>query len=176
MAYDLSRYLYVDGLFAILEFTVGIQQREDHHPEGDVYAHSLQSVAHALRETNDTDLIVAALMHDCGKAIEKDNHEGWSARLVEPYVSYKTIWLIENHMRVRRLLDGTIKRTGKVLNLMGHPWLPDLVWLMRFDRLGREPGKVLLTKEQVRAALGRAISAHFKYNQSRKWKEIENAK
>ena len=46
----------MEPLFWILEQTKGITQMETHHPEGDVFTHSMQVLKIAFRETIDIDL------------------------------------------------------------------------------------------------------------------------
>jgi predicted HD phosphohydrolase len=128
-------------IFYILELTVGVPQVEEHHPEGDVFTHLLQTYFWALRESNDTDLILAALLHDVGKACLQQDHVDQSAEMIRPYTSHKTTWLVENHMRVWTLMKGQMRRPGKVKHLAGHVWFPDLVLLARWDHMARNPRK-----------------------------------
>lgn len=126
-------------LFNILESCQGVQQMAIHHPEGDVFVHSLQALRWAFRETIDIDLILAAMLHDVGKVENSKGHEKISVKMLEDYCSPKTLWLIENHMRVWYLIKGEMKRYAKVQELINHPWLPELVHLARWDKLGRNP-------------------------------------
>jgi len=135
---------FMEPIFIFLEGTMGVPQSLKHHPEGDVFTHSLQVMHQALRETDDTDLILAAMLHDVGKAglplDKRSGHETVGAEWLRDYVSPKTIWLIEQHMRVWAYLKGEMKRLGKCLYLANHPWLPELVQLARWDKMGRRPG------------------------------------
>ena len=61
-------------LFKMMEACQGVEQNPEWHPEGDVFNHLLQSTLIALRETQDIDLILAAMFHDVGKAEDSKNH------------------------------------------------------------------------------------------------------
>jgi predicted HD phosphohydrolase len=124
------------NVFSLVEYTKGVEQGSDNHPEGDVYTHSMQCVAWAFRESIDTDLILAALCHDVGKAVETFGHEKHSVTLLGNSLSAKSLWLIQHHLRVRYLYEGEMKKLSKAHYLLYHPWLPDLVHLSRIDKLG----------------------------------------
>jgi predicted HD phosphohydrolase len=128
-------------IFYILELTKGIPQDENYHPEGDVFTHSLQTYYHAIRESDDTDLILAALLHDVGKALGLEGHDHEGGNMIKDYVSAKTRWLVEQHMRVWTLLKGEMKRPGKVKALSLSPWFTELVLLARWDKMARNPRK-----------------------------------
>ena len=66
---------FMEPLFNALERCVGIEQNNKYHPEKDVFNHSLQVLRLAFRETIDTDLILAAMLHDVGKADNKLGHK-----------------------------------------------------------------------------------------------------
>ena len=57
----------MNPLFAFVDRLDGIEQSPIHHPEGCVLTHTMQVTNLAFRETIDTDLILAALLHDVGK-------------------------------------------------------------------------------------------------------------
>jgi len=103
----------------------------------DAFRHSLQVFHHALRESGDLSVVVAALTHDVGKATMPIGHEEEGARMLEGLVSEKTVWLVRNHIRVRYLINGDTKRLSKVQELLMNPWFPDLVMLTRWDKMGR---------------------------------------
>jgi len=157
------------GIFELLEHTKGVKQGEKNHPEGDVYTHSLQCVSWAFKETLDIDLILAALCHDFGKAIETIGHEKHSINLCNEYLSGKSLWLISHHLRIRDLFDGKMKRIRKVNYLLTHPWLPELIHLSRFDKLGRDPNiKRLYTNDEIIGGLNMVVDNHFMVNTSYK--------
>ncbi len=128
-------------IFNLLEATQGIEQDPKWHPEIDVFNHSLQVVNLAFRESNDIDLILAALLHDVGKAEIKLGHDERGCKLLEGLVSIKTLFLIEHHLRIWNYLDGSMKKLSKLKFLIEHPWLPELIQLARWDKKGRIANK-----------------------------------
>lgn len=133
---------YMKPLFELLEQTKGVEQMAKHHPEGDVFIHSLQTMRCAFRETDDTDLILAAMLHDIGKKELRSGHEAIAVEWLEPHTSVKTLWLIKNHMRVWTYLLGDMRKLSKCSTLVGHAWFPELIQLARWDKMGRRPNYV----------------------------------
>ena len=89
--------------FKELEALIGIPQRADFHPEGDVWNHTMQVLdeAAALREQSEQPLyfMLAALCHDFGKAvttseqngvIHANNHEVLGLPLIETFLKRLT--------------------------------------------------------------------------------------
>ena len=148
--------------FEALERCRGVEQMAIHHPEGDVFNHSLQVLARALRESNDTDLILAAMLHDVGKVENSKGHEQIAVKMLDGYLSAKTRWLIEQHMRIWYLLLGEMKKHSKVMELVEHPILPDLILLARWDKMGREPKReIVYDREKIIQKLNRCAEKHF---------------
>lgn len=141
MFYDLKNIYTIYSLFDLLESCYGVKQMEEHHPEGDVFVHSVQCLNLAMKESNDIDLIFAAMLHDVGKKIDSKKHEKYGLQMVEGKVSNKTYWLIENHMRFWYFILGDMKKQSKVLELHSNEWFPDLALLCRWDKMGRNPNK-----------------------------------
>ncbi|MDK9790128.1 multifunctional CCA tRNA nucleotidyl transferase/2'3'-cyclic phosphodiesterase/2'nucleotidase/phosphatase [Vibrio sp. D431a] len=56
------------GVFSEIDEMVGIPQRKDYHPEGDVYVHTGMVVEYASKTFNNPVLTFGALCHDFGKA------------------------------------------------------------------------------------------------------------
>lgn len=138
-----------------------VQQGEEHHPEGNVLNHLIQTFQCACRETNDLDIILAALLHDVGKAVNKLGHDKIACDLLKNYVSIKTLFLIEHHMRIWEYLEGSMKKLSKCKFLATHPWLPELIQLARFDKRGRKPKQVIYDKEDIIKKLNLASENHF---------------
>lgn len=134
----------MEPYFLALENCRGVPQMDRHHPEGDVFNHSLQVLRWAFRESIDTDLILAAMLHDVGKAVECKGHEEKAIEMLGDHLSAKTVWLIEQHMKIWSMILGEMQRQGKVRELVEHPFLPDLVLLARWDKMGRDPRRVVL--------------------------------
>jgi len=153
---------FMEPLFNALERCVGIEQNNKYHPEKDVFNHSLQVLRLAFRETIDTDLILAAMLHDVGKADNKLGHDKIAVEMLEPFLSVKTLWLIENHMRIWYFLLGEMKKLSKVKELGNHPWLPELIFLARWDKKGRKPNvKVKYDRQDITDRLNKCIALRF---------------
>jgi len=116
-----------------------VEQNLMYHPEGYVLNHSLQAFYKAYKETFDRSLLIAALFHDIGKFEDSHGHAEIGANWLCQIFSLKTIWLINNHMRIFTFLDGSMVKKSKALELYNHEWFPELVLLSRFDKLARNP-------------------------------------
>ncbi len=138
-----------DYIFNLLEECQGVSQVETHHPEKDVFNHCLQTANWAFRETKDTDLILAALLHDVGKKVNSYGHEKIGANLLNGYVSDKTLFLIENHMKIWSYLNGEMQKLSKCIFLASHPWLSELIQLARWDKKGRDGNKKLIYNKEM---------------------------
>jgi len=149
--------------FEALERCRGVEQLEVYHPEGDVFIHSLQVLQWAFKETIDTDLILAAMLHDIGKVENSLGHEHIAIEMIGELLSVKTCWLIEQHMRIWYLLNGEMRKLSKIKELVDHPFLPELILLARWDKLGRYPKrKVLYSKQMIVDRLNYCAEEHFK--------------
>jgi hypothetical protein len=154
----------MSDIFYILELSIGVEQKDEYHPEGDVFTHLMQTYFWALRESSDTDLILAALLHDVGKACLELDHVTQSVEMIRPYVSPKTEWLVSQHMRVWALIKGDMKRPGKVKTLQSHVWFADLVLLARWDHMARNPRKkVTYDKDRIMDQLNRRGMENYKW-------------
>ena len=130
-------------LFDILEGCRGVVQMDIHHPEGDVFVHSLQVLKWALRESSDQELIVAAMMHDVGKIYDSKEHDKIAPDMLSQHLSEKTLWLIRNHMRFWYYIKGEMRKLSKVKELSENKWFAELAQLARWDKLGRNPNMVI---------------------------------
>ena len=121
-----------DELKALLATLDGVQQDRRFHPEGDALYHSLQVFECALRDTDDWQLIAAALLHDVGKSLDFKEHADLGADLLEPWLPARVTWLVRHHLDLLRHPKATRQR------LRGTPQLVDLERLRRWDLAGRE--------------------------------------
>lgn len=152
-------------LFWVLEETKGVIQMEYYHPEGDVFTHSIQVLEAAFRETIDTDLILAAMLHDVGKNRKSHGHEKTALDLLDCHCSGKTLWLIKHHMRIWEMLLGKMRKKSKVEYLNEHPWLPELIMLAKWDKMGKNPRcKTVYDKEKIIDRLNLCVVKHFEFN------------
>lgn len=151
-------------IFDFIDRLEKVQQSPLHHPEGCVLTHTIQVTNLAFRETNDTDLILATMLHDIGKYENSKGHEQLAVEWLQPYCSVKTLWLIENHMRIWYYLFGSMNKLKKCKDLANHPWLPELIQLARWDFTGRKPmtKKPQYDKLVIIDRLNKAAMQHFK--------------
>jgi len=59
--------------------------------------HSLQAATRAKRDGADTEMIVAALIHDMGDDVAPFNHAAVAAAVLRPYVRPEVTWIVEQH-------------------------------------------------------------------------------
>ncbi|MGB2607910.1 MAG: HD domain-containing protein, partial [Isosphaeraceae bacterium] len=86
----------------LLEPLEGVKQSPKYHPEGDALYHSLQVFELARDERPyDEEFLLAALLHDVGKAIDPSDHVGTALEALEGSISERTAWLIEHHMEAQ---------------------------------------------------------------------------
>lgn len=111
------------------------------HPEGDALYHSLQ-VFHHAREARpyDEEFLLAALLHDVGKAIDPRDHAAAGVDALRGSVTDRTLWLIERHMD---LIPGRPLTTRQRRELDESEHLEDLKLLRELDDAGRVPGAVV---------------------------------
>jgi predicted HD phosphohydrolase len=152
----------MEPLFWILEETTEIIQTNSYHPEGSVLNHSLQAMHHAFKETNDTDLILATMLHDVGKIAKNHGHEKVAIELLFCHCSPKTLWLIKNHMRVWNYILGEMRGHKKEQELVQSPWIIELMQLARFDKMGRNPNKkMVLDRADIIAKLNKCVDKRY---------------
>jgi predicted HD phosphohydrolase len=61
------------------------------------YQHSLQTATRAMRDGADTEMVVAALVHDIGDDLSPENHSQVAAAIVRPYVRAEVTWVVNMH-------------------------------------------------------------------------------
>ena len=76
-----------------------VKENPAYHPEGDALYHSLQVFELARAELPyDEEFLLAALLHDVGKAIDRREHVAAALESLEGFITPRTAWLIEHHM------------------------------------------------------------------------------
>ena len=117
-----------------------IMQSPETHPEGDVLYHSLQ--VFELGRQNlpyDEEFLLAALLHDLGKAIDRHDHIAAALEALDEAISPRTAWLIEHHVEGLQLSEGTLGvRLRRRLEASEN--FHDLLLLADCDRQGRAVG------------------------------------
>ena len=117
-----------------------VKQSREYHPEGDALYHSLQVFELARDELPyDEELLLAALLHDVGKAIEPHDHVAAGLEALAEVITPRTAWLIEHHMEGHALHEGTLGARAR-RRLEESPDYDELVLLSRCDRAGRVRG------------------------------------
>jgi len=61
------------------------------------YRHCLQSATRAMRDGQDEETIVVALLHDIGFVACPPSHGEFAAALLGPYVSERSHWMLQRH-------------------------------------------------------------------------------
>jgi HD domain len=128
-----------------------IKQNPRYHPEGDALFHSLQ-VFELARNARpyDEDFLLAALLHDVGKAIDPSNHVAAGVESLRGAVSERTLWLIEHHMDLIALRERRLKeRTRREIE--SSEFLEDLKLLRELDDAGRVPGQPVESVDEALA-------------------------
>lgn len=59
--------------------------------------HCLQSATRALRNGEETDYVVAALVHDIGDPLAPFSHGSLAAAVLRPFVSERLCWIVSHH-------------------------------------------------------------------------------
>jgi hypothetical protein len=132
-----DRFQVFQSLLLPLE---NVKQNPVWHPEGDALYHTLQVFEHARNELPyDEEFLLAALLHDVGKAIDPHDHVAAGLEAVAGFITERTGWLIAHHMQAQQLLDGTLGARAK-RRLMESESYEELLTLARCDRAGRQPG------------------------------------
>jgi len=130
-----------------------VKQNPKYHPEGDALYHSLQ-VFHLARDAHpyDEEFLLAALLHDVGKAIDPRDHVAAGMEALRGAVTERTMWLIEHHMD---LLAGREKSLPVRLRreLESSEYFDDLKLLRELDDAGRVPGQPVDSIDEVLAYL-----------------------
>ena len=128
----------------LLEPLETVKQDRRHHPEGDALYHSLQVLELAREERPyDEEFLLAALLHDVGKAIDPQDHVGAALQALEGLVSERTEFLIAHHMEALAYRDGTLGRRAR-RRLESSEHFEDLMLLRELDRQGRQRGAQVL--------------------------------
>lgn len=128
-----------------------VKQSPRWHPEGDALYHSLQVFERAKDVTlYDEEFLLAALLHDVGKAIDPYDHVAAGLQALDGLVTARTAWLIEHHMFAHGYKAGTLGgRARKRLEESEH--FDDLLLLQECDGAGRVPGATVGTVDEALA-------------------------
>jgi len=141
---------YIEGMKGIANTKVG---NECFHPEGDAFIHTKQ-VAYLARQRYfegeysmfGKEIIMAAMLHDIGKAIKPIGHAKIGASMIEEVIKDRTnygqlhwsliIWLVANHMQPKYFWEMKWTKLEKHIN---HTYFKYLMRLKKLDMDGRKP-------------------------------------
>ena len=133
----------------LLQPLEGVKQSPKYHPEGDALYHSLQVFELARDERPyDEEFLLAALLHDVGKAIDPSDHVAAASQALEGTITERTAWLIEHHMEAQAYREGTLGARARV-RLQNSEWFDDLMLLGELDRRGRVRGAFVCELEEA---------------------------
>lgn len=144
----LDRFELYAELLAPLE---KVKQHPEHHPEGDALYHSLQVFELARAERSyDEEFLLAALLHDVGKAIDPADHVQAGLQALDGAISPRTEFLIRHHMDALALSEGTLGFKARQ-RLQQHEDFEDLMLLRQCDDAGRRRGVEVCTVSEALA-------------------------
>jgi predicted HD phosphohydrolase len=128
----------------------------------DRLTHSLQTATRARRDGRDDEYVVCALLHDIGDTLASANHAQLAATILEPFVSEKNRWIVEQH----GIFQGYyfFHHLGLDRNLRDrfrdHPWFRDCAeFCEKYDQNSFDPEYDTLPLEAFEDALRRVFAA-----------------
>ncbi len=134
---SVDRFRVYESLLLPLE---KVKQSPKWHPEGDALYHSLQVFDLARDELPyDEEFLLAALLHDIGKAIDPGDHVLAGLEALQGFITQRTAWLIQHHMEAHAIYDRTIGARAH-RRLRENENYDELVLLAKCDRGGRQCG------------------------------------
>ena len=119
-----------------------VKQNPKTHPEGDALYHSLQVFEHArAARPYDEEFLLAAILHDVGKAIDLTDHVAAGVEALRGSVTDRALWLIahQHDLPTPRNRDRAMSaKARRALDESEH--LDDLKLLRDLDEAGRVAG------------------------------------
>jgi hypothetical protein len=132
-----DRFRLYELLLAPLEH---VKENVEVHPEGDVLYHSLQVFELARAAIPyDEEFLLAALLHDAGKAIDPRDHVAAGLEALDGAITARTAWMIEHHTAALALRDGTLGARFR-RRLEASESYEELMLLAECDRRARATG------------------------------------
>jgi len=128
-----------------------VKQDPRYHPEGDALYHSLQVFELAREERGyDEEFLLAALLHDVGKAIDPSDHVGAGLQALEGTITPRTETLIALHMDALAYRRGTLGARART-RLRQSEEFDDVMLLRDLDTRGRTPGAIVCELDEALA-------------------------
>lgn len=136
-----------------LEPLANVKQNAKSHPEGDALYHSLQ-VFERARDVRpyDEEFLVAALLHDVGKAIDPNDRGAAALIALEGTLTPRSAFLIAHLPTVMPRLDRPVNTKAKAI-VDASEYRDDVMLLKETDEAGREPGAAVGTIDEAIAYL-----------------------
>ena len=129
-----------DAIAALVAVLATVRQDPARCPEGDALEHSLQVFDIVHREQPfDEELLTAALVHDVGRAIDRDDPVSSAIEALGDLVTPRTRWLVESLPAARAHGDRTLGQRAR-RRLESHPDFLDAILLAEADRRGHVRG------------------------------------
>ncbi|MGM9535693.1 MAG: HD domain-containing protein, partial [Intestinibacter sp.] len=145
--------------FKEVEDLIGVKQPKEHHPEGDVFNHTMLVLNQAAKLRQDAKdplaFMLAAMCHDFGKAVTTEidengkvtsyKHELESVKITEAFLDRlnkvnlkkEVLNLVKLHMKPNQMYN--IAKKKSMMKLWDEAICPeDLILLARADSLGRD--------------------------------------
>lgn len=117
-----------------------VKENPEIHPEGDALYHSLQVFELARAAIPyDEEFLLAALLHDVGKAIDPRDHVAAGLEALEGFITERTAWLIEHLAAAQSLRAGALGARFR-RRLEAAESYEELTILAECDRRGRAVG------------------------------------
>jgi predicted HD phosphohydrolase len=128
----------------------------------DRLTHSLQTATRAQRDGRDEEYVVCALLHDVGDTLASANHAQLAATILQPFVSEKNRWIVEQHGIFQGYyffhhlgLDRNLRERFRE-----HPWFRDCAeFCERYDQNSFDPGYDTLPLDAFEPAVRRVFAA-----------------
>ena len=158
--FEALRYMnQISTWFKEIEDLIGVKQPKEHHPEGDVFNHTMLVLNQAAKLRQDAKdplaFMLAAMCHDFGKAVTTKidengkvtsyKHELESVKITEAFLDRlnkvnlkkEVLNLVKLHMKPNQMYN--IAKKKSMMKLWDEAICPeDLILLARADSLGRD--------------------------------------
>jgi hypothetical protein len=142
-----------DRIAEIVGMLAAVRQDPVRHPEGDVLEHSLQVFDRVHRERPfDEELLTAALVHDVGRAIDRQAPVAAALEALGDAITPRTRWLVENLPVAAAHEDRTLGVRARH-RLAAHPDFLDVLLLAECDRRACVRGYAAPSLEEAVAIL-----------------------
>ena len=126
-----------------------VRQAPQWHPEGDALYHTLQ-VFELAKDARpyDEEFLLAALLHDVGKGIDRSAHVQAALDALEGLITERTAFFIGNHMLAQEYKAGKLGFKSR-RRLEDSEDFDDLMLLRELDDRGRVPGVTVPTVDEA---------------------------